>query len=226
MPPSVAIAGAAVVGAGASIISGNKAAKATAHAADTAAATSQAQYDQTRADYAPYREVGYGALNKLAGLSGVQQTDAAGNPTGDGGYSDGGFTASPGYQFRREQGLQAIDRANSARGVLNSGGADKARMRYADGVAASEYDAYAGRLAQLAGVGQSATGSTAAAGATAAGQIASAQLAGGNAAALAAANTGASINKGVQNLASAYLYSSGGGGGGGAFSTPAPTWSY
>lgn len=191
------------------------------------------QYDQTREDYTPNREVGYGALRKLAGLSGVQQVDNAGNPIGDGGYSDGGFTTSPGYQFRRSEGLRAIDRGNASRGLLNSGGADKARMRYGDGLAASEYDSYVGRLAQLAGVGQAATGSTAAAGAqvanaatTSAGQIGAAQLAAGNAAAGNAANIGASINKGVTNLASIYLSSQGGFGGGGGFGGTTPTWSY
>lgn len=226
MPPAVAIAGAAVVGAGASIYAGNKAAKAQKAAANAAAESSAAgleeqrrQYDTTRADYAPYREVGYGALDKLAGMYGVGRVDANGKPTGAAGsatpgYSDGGFTASPGYGFRRDEGLKAIDRSNAARGILNSGGADKARMRYADGLASSEFDAYNSRLMALAGVGQSATGSTAQAGAnfgnaatTAAGQIGAAQTAAGNATAAGYANVGSSINSGINNLAASYLYS-------------------
>lgn len=236
---AVAIGGAAVVGGVSSAVSGSKAAKAQKQAAATSAAASQAatdaqiaesrrQYDTTRADYTPYREVGYGALGKLAGMYGVQSTDASGKPTSavgstGAGYSgDGGFTASPGYKFRMDEGLKAIDRQNAARGILNSGGADKARMRYAQGIASSEYDTFANRLAALAGVGQSATGSTAAAGANASGQIvgalgqngqnqSTAATNAGNARASSYANAGSAINGTVNNLASLYMYQQGGG---------------
>lgn len=149
MPPAVAIAGAAVVGGAATAISGSKAAKAQKSAAATAAAASERgtqlqieeqrrQYDQTRADYAPYRETGYKALDTLAGLYGVGGTRI--DPTA-------ALEATPGYQFQRDQGLSAIDRANSARGALNSGGADKSRIRYASGLAASNYENFANWLA-------------------------------------------------------------------------------
>lgn len=84
-----ALIGSAVIGAGASVVSGNKAAKAAAKGADQAAQIQKYQYDTTREDYAPYRQVGYGALEKLAGLSGVEYTNpskvnwdayVAGNP--------------------------------------------------------------------------------------------------------------------------------------------------
>lgn len=221
---AAAIGGAAIVGAGASVYAGSKASKAQKKAAEKAAAASQAatdaqiaesrrQYDQTRADYTPYREVGYRALDTLAGLYGVggKQID----PTA-------ALEATPGYQFQREQGLLAIDRQNAARGALNSGGADKARIRYASGLAASNYDSYANRLAALAGVGQSATGATAAAGQAASNAItsaygtnganqANAATAAGNASASSYANMGNAINGTVNNLASLYLYNQGGG---------------
>jgi hypothetical protein len=228
MPPVAAIAGAAVVGAGASIIGGNKAANAQKDAANTAAAASERatqaqieeqrrQYDQTRADYAPYRETGYKALDTLAGLYGVGGTKI--DPTA-------ALEATPGYQFQRDQGLQAIDRANAARGILNSGGADKARMRYASGLAASNYESFTNRLAAMAGVGQSATGSTAAAGqgaanaitgaiGTNAANVGNAAIQGGNARASSYANTANAINGTASNLASLYLYNQNGG-----FSSP------
>lgn len=227
------------MGGASTAIAGSKAAKAQRQGAQTAADASERatqaqieesrrQYDTTRADYAIPREIGYGALGKLAGMYGVQRTDASGNPIGGAGSSgagysgDGGFTTSPGYQFRMDEGLKAIDRQNSARGVLNSGGADKARMRYAQGIASSEYDTYANRLAALAGGGQSATGSTAAAGANASGQIVgalganganqgNAAMAAGNARASSYANTGSAINGTVNNLASLYMYNNAGG---------------
>lgn len=224
MPPAVAIAGAAVVGGVSSAVAGSKAAKAQKNAAQTAAAASERstqlqidearrQYDLTRSDYAPYRETGYKALDTLAGLYGVGPNKI--DPTA-------ALEATPGYQFQRDQGLSAIDRANAARGALNSGGADKARIRYASGLAASNYDSYANRLAALAGVGQSATGSTAAAGQNASNAItsaygtnganqANAATAAGNATASSYANIGNAVNGTVSNLASLYLYNQGGG---------------
>lgn len=233
-------AAATIVGAGAQISAGNKAAKAQAQGAQTAAdaseratqaqiAESRRQYDQTRADYAPYREAGYGALGKLAGMYGVAPTNADGTPgtvassMGLGYSGNGGFTASPGYQFRMDEGLKAIDRQNSARGVLNSGGADKSRMRYAQGLASTEYDTFANRIAALAGVGQSATGSTAQAGANASGQIVGAlsnngtnqynsAMTAGNARASSYANTGAAISGATNSLAGLYFNGAFGGG--------------
>lgn len=229
MPVAAAIAGAAVIGGVSTAVAGSKAAKAQKKAAQTAAdaseratqlqvAESQRQYDQSRADFAPYRETGYRALDTLAGLYGVGPTKA--DPTAM-------LEATPGYQFQREQGLSAIDRQNSARGALNSGGADKARIRYASGLAASNYDSFVNRLAALAGVGQSATGSTAAAGQAASNAItgaygtnganqANAATAAGAATASSYANMASAVNGTASNLASLYLYQNGGG-----FKTPA-----
>lgn len=228
MPVGAAIAGAAVIGGAASIISGNKAAKAQTEGTNAAIAASERttqaqieearrQYDQTRADWAPYRDVGYGALGKLAAMYGVNS-----DSKGYGYVGDGGFTASPGYEFRRDEALKAIDRGAVARGNYYSGGHDKAVMRYADGLAASEYDAYASRIAQLAGIGQAATGSTAAAGQGASNAImgaygangqmvGNAAMAAGNARASSYANTGNAINSTVNNLASLYLFNKAGG---------------
>lgn len=130
----------------------------------------------------------------------------------------GGFEASPGYRFRLDEGLKAIQRSASARGNLRSGATMKAIQRYGEGLAASEYDSYANRLASLAGVGQTATSGTAAAGqsaasgvagaATAAGQgVAQGAVNSGNARASSYANTASGINSTINNLTSAYLYS-------------------
>ena len=110
MGVAAAIAGAAVIGGTATAIYGSKAAKAQKNAANAAAAASERatqlqieeqrrQYNQTRADYAPYRETGYKALNTLAGLYGVGGTRI--DPTA-------ALEATPGYQFQRGQGLLAM----------------------------------------------------------------------------------------------------------------------
>ncbi|WP_052757578.1 hypothetical protein [Sphingobium chungbukense] len=223
MVAAAAIGAVATIGGTAAQVSaGKSAAKAQGKAAQQAADASERatqlqieesrrQYDQTRADYAPYRETGYKALDTLAGFYGVGPSK--GDPTAM-------LEATPGYRFQMDEGLKAIDRQNAARGALNSGGADKARIRYAQGLAASTYDTYANRLAALAGVGQSATGSTAAAGAQAAGTIAAAYgangqtqaqtaMAAGNARASSYANTGKAIAGGLRSLSDLYFNMSG-----------------
>ena len=71
MGVGAAIAGAAVVGAGSSIVTGNKAAKASKQAAEQSAAVEKYIYDQSREDNAPWRDVGIGALGKLATMYGI-----------------------------------------------------------------------------------------------------------------------------------------------------------
>jgi hypothetical protein len=207
LPVGIAIGGAAVVGGATTLASGSKAAKAQKKAADQQVAESRRQYDQDRADLAPWRQTGASALERLSREYGLSPTERGG--------PDSEFIASPGYEFRRDEGLRAIDRSNSARGLLTSGAADKARMRYAEGLGASEYDSYWNRLAGLAGVGQSATTTGIAAGQNSTGQINNAYREAGNARASSYANTGSAINSGINNVLSAYLYQRGGGFGGG-----------
>jgi hypothetical protein len=166
---AVAIGGSALIGAGASIIGGNKAANAQTNAANQATAIQQAQlaeaqrqYDQGRTDLAPYREAGYTALGQLA------------RGTADGGEFNRDFTmadyeADPGYQFRLDQGNRGIEASAAARGGVLSGGTLKALAKYNSGMASQEYgaaydrfrtnttDRY-NRIANVAGVGQQAVG--------------------------------------------------------------------
>jgi hypothetical protein len=67
--------------------SSKDAASAQGAASDAAIAEQQRQYDQTRADLAPYRTVGGQALNALAGIYGYQQAPIAGVTGGYGGQS-------------------------------------------------------------------------------------------------------------------------------------------
>lgn len=210
--PVAAVVGAAAIGAGANIISGNKAAKAGQQASAASIAEERRQYDRTRADYAPYREVGYGALGKLATMYGVAPVGADGKPTATYAGSaapDTSWQTSPGYEWRLNQGIQAAERSAAARGLLRSGGTMKAIQRYGEGLASSEYENYANRLAAMAGIGQSATGSTAAAGAQATQGITNAYMNAGNARASAYQNTGAQIGNLAGNLAGAYMYGKG-----------------
>lgn len=68
----------------------------------------------------------------------------------------GGFTATPGYEFRREQGIGAIDASAAARGGLKSGATMKALTEFGDGLAAQEYGNFYNRLSDAAVMGQAA----------------------------------------------------------------------
>jgi hypothetical protein len=68
---AVAVGGSALVGAAASSYAGNKAAGASKDATQASVAEQRRQFDLTREDTAPYRQVGRGALGKLSQLYGL-----------------------------------------------------------------------------------------------------------------------------------------------------------
>lgn len=102
-------------------------------------------YDQSRADTAPWRMAGAGALGTASGQFNQP------------------FEASPGYGFARDEGIRAIQNGMAAKGLLNSTAAGRALARFGTGLASQEYGNYANRLLQLAGLGQGAAGQGAAA---------------------------------------------------------------
>lgn len=170
-PVSGAIGGSAVIGAMAS----DSAASTQADAANRASAISDAQYQQMRADQAPYRQAGYNALAEM------QRT--AKNVPGAFKFNTEDLYQDPGYQFRLSEGQRAMARTAGNRGGLVSGTSLKAMQDYVGkssldqfnnaynraltsyntGVA-SENQLY-NRQAGMAGIGQSATNLTNAAGA-------------------------------------------------------------
>lgn len=202
--PAAAIVGAAVLGAGANIIAGNKANKAIKDTSNQQIAESRRQYDQDRADLAPWRTTGGAAQAKLAGLYGLEGGTPSAQPYG-------GFFESPDYQYRKDQGLKALDRYQSARGMYNSGATLTAATDQVGKQASAEYGDWYSRLAGIAGQGQAATNSTVAAGAQNSSNIIGAMGQAGNARASSYANTGAAISNGMNNALSAYLFNKGGG---------------
>ena len=115
---AAAIAGAAVVGAGASIYSANKAAGAQESAANQASGTQLQMYNQSRADQAPWRQAGGQALNALSqwyGLGGVggagmgdPNAPAASTPSAPQGYDP-----SSGYQIGAGGGISQLARISA-----------------------------------------------------------------------------------------------------------------
>jgi hypothetical protein len=100
-------------------------------------------YEQSRADFAPYRESGTANLNQLNTLLGIGGDKSAANygrfATAD--FTNADFLANkdPGYGFRMSEGLKAVDRQAAARGGLISGNALKASQMYGQEAASQEY---------------------------------------------------------------------------------------
>lgn len=130
-------------------------------------------------------DVGYGALQNY-GASQEELDQASGAFAGRFAqqFNGANFEKDPSYQFRLNEGLKALQSSAAARGTLMTGQGLKDINNYAQGAASQEYgaafdrfrtqqnDLY-NRLAGLAGVGQTATGSIGSAGQNAANQIGS-----------------------------------------------------
>lgn len=177
--------GGAIVASGllSSQASGN-AAQAQENAANQASATSQAQYNQTRQDNAPWVAAGSNALGQL-----TQQM-----PNLSRSFTMNDFQADPGYQFNLQQGQQAIQASAAARGLLNSTNTMASMANYTQGQASNEFNNAYNRfttnqnqrynmLAGVANAGQVANAQVGAAGANAANNISADQIGAGNAAA-------------------------------------------
>lgn len=80
-----------------------------------------------------------GATSMYADANGLN--GAAGNER-----ATGAFQTAPGYEFQRDQGLQALDRRSSAAGRFQSGNADIDAMQFATGLADQSYGSWLDRL--------------------------------------------------------------------------------
>jgi hypothetical protein len=104
-------------------------------AAETGAGVAK---DASLGYYQPYAQGGGQAFGNALNML---------QPGNDFGPSD------PSYQWRFDQGMDALTRQQAASGSLNSGGAQKAAMRYGQGLASTEYGAQFDRNNQLAKFG-------------------------------------------------------------------------
>lgn len=188
-------------------------------ATQNAAQQQREMFDILNEQQKPYREAGYGALNKIQGM--LPQFTKTFTP------ADLTANLAPNYEFMKQQGLGAVSQA----GNVSSPGSnvDLARMKFATGFAQNAYqdalnnwrnqqtDIY-NRLSNLAGIGQTAQGQAQTLGSNTSANLA--QLGVGGATALGAGQIGAAnaMAGGLQNIGnSAMLYSflrpQGGGGG-------------
>tara|TARA_R110000822_G_scaffold120999_5_gene254700 strand:- start:5213 stop:6106 length:894 start_codon:yes stop_codon:yes gene_type:complete len=103
-------------------------------------AAQREMFDIGQANLAPYRKGGNVAQNQLMQMLGIGgDTNAAnyGKYARDFGMSD--FTADPGYQFRLDQGLKALNASAAARGGALSGANMKGAIDYGQNKASDEY---------------------------------------------------------------------------------------
>ena len=211
---AAAMVGAAVVGAAGSAYAGKqsaKAAKTQAASTDRATQVQWDMYDQTREDLSPYREAGSTSLNQLMdqmGANGYFNQTYTGQDT----YND------PSYQFRLQQGQDAIQSSAAAKGGLLSGATLKALQDFGQQSASQEYgNAYArfnadqtnryNRLSTLAGMGQNAAVQTGNAGLQTGQAVANNTMAGANSIAagqVANANNWANTANNIGSLATSY----------------------
>ena len=101
------------------------------------------QYEQTREDWAPWREAGKESLAQL------------GNPVEN-------FLKSPGYEFIRNEGTRNMENVFSAKG--GGGNAMRALNEYNSNLAAGDYNMWWGRQLGKAGLGSTGTQATTVAG--------------------------------------------------------------
>lgn len=153
------VGGSAIVGGVLQSNAAGRAASKQAASTDRATEEQGRQYDQTREDYAPYREAGKKALGQYETEINAPVTSAD-------------VMSDPGYQFGLSQGQLGLDRKAAAAGGRVSGAALKSAAEYANNYATTGYNAAyqrrqdrLNRLASLANIGQTATGGSAAAGA-------------------------------------------------------------
>lgn len=200
---ATAIVGAAVVGGASQIYASSKASDAQVSAADKAAQTQLAMYNQTRKDLEPYRQIGenaYATLQpKLKDLTDGVSIDP--NTLKDSDY----------YRFAESQGLKAAQNSAASRGLGKSGAALKGATNFAEGLATGTYkDAFNmavtnqtntfNRLKSLIDTGNNAAAQTGSAGSTAATGAANAQIGAGNAQAAGINAAGGAVSNAANNV--------------------------
>ena len=211
---AAAVIGSAVVGAAGSAYAGKqagKAAKTQADSADRASQIQQENFEQTRKDLMPYKQAGDTSLSQLMG----QMTpDGYFNQT----YTGQDIYSDPSYQFRLQQGQDAIQSSAAAKGGLLTGATLKALQNYGQESASQEYsNAYNrfnadqtnryNRLSNLVGIGQNAAVQVGNAGAQTAQAVANNTMAGANSIAagqVASANNWANTANNLGSMATSY----------------------
>jgi hypothetical protein len=158
--------GSTVVSAGASLLGASKQADAANKAAANSTAFQNRIYNEALNDRVIAEQAGF----QLADMLGTARPTFASFlpkvPDSVAGLPDdvlasipamtqgGGFESSPGYQFRLNEGLDALDSRLAAQGLRNSGARQEAITEYAQGAASADFNDQFNRLQALRGGSQ------------------------------------------------------------------------
>ena len=133
---AAAIATSAVAGA----YSARKGAKGQEAAADKSAEVQREIFQKQTELAEPFRQAGITSQNELMRLLGIGgDATAADYGMLTRGFGERDLQMDPGFGFRLREGEKALERMQSARGNLLSGGAIKAGQRYSQDLASQEY---------------------------------------------------------------------------------------
>lgn len=127
-------------------------------------------YNKGAEAYSPYRQFGVESTNRLATLMGLRPGKGSGSLMEQPTINQ--IQMDPGYAFREQQGMKALNQSMAARGLGTSGSGIKGALEFGQGLASQEYgNAYnrfmANRANQIAmlqggvGTGLTAAGGTA-----------------------------------------------------------------
>lgn len=185
-----------IVGGLASAKGAKDAADAQSDAAAQQLALQREMFGEQKEMFAPYLGAGNNALAAYSYELGLG--DQPGN------YA--GFTGTPGYDFRMQQGQNAVQAGVGARHGLNSGAALKALTQYGQDYATSEYNSHLNRLAGQTNMGQNSAAMTGQAAQNMAMQGSNALANMGNAQAAGAIGMGNAITGGINNGLGIWAY--------------------
>lgn len=140
----LALLGSAALGLGGSLLSSNAANKASKRQASAARRAEQR--------FAPFANVGQGAVTTLGQLFGI-------GPQGEQGNADfSRFFESPDFKFALQEGTKALDFSNAAKGLLQSGNHLRDLTSFGQGLATQNFGNFFNRLLQLSQLGSNAAG--------------------------------------------------------------------
>ena len=142
--PALIVGAAGVAGAAISSSAASRASDTAAAAAARNDALQHNTYDADAALIQPEIDRGNAAADALQGFLGL-----GGDPTKSAAALQN-YLDSTGYQFDRQQGLDAVEQSKAAEGLYNSGAAEKALDAYGEGLAQSFGQQYAQNLSGVA----------------------------------------------------------------------------
>ena len=128
-----------------------------------------------------------------------------------------GFKASPGFEYRLQEGLDAIEASAAARGMHRSGGTLTSLQEHAQNEASAEYANHIARLMGMTGIGQQASAQQVAATQNYGQMASNTYAAQGNALAAGAVGSANSWNNAINNMTGLYAYEKAQGGSNGGW---------